>query len=55
MFQKELYNFGIVYTLIRGHVTVQVISIGNAECFTKSLAMVFQIVMIGECYENVYT
>jgi hypothetical protein len=29
--------------------------INNIGCFEKSFAMVFQMLLSGECYENVYT
>jgi hypothetical protein len=32
-----------------------VTSSGNVECFKKSFTMVFQMLLCGECYENVYT
>jgi hypothetical protein len=37
-----------------GKLRFNVTSTGNAECFTKSFTMVFQMLLCGECYENVY-
>jgi hypothetical protein len=38
-----------------GQLRVNVTSTGNAGCFKKSFTMVFQTLLCGEFYEDVYT
>jgi hypothetical protein len=37
------------------HLRFNVTSPGNARCFKKSFTTVLQMLLCGECYENVYT
>jgi hypothetical protein len=38
-----------------GYLWFNVTSPGNARCFKSSFSMVFQMLLCGECYENIYT
>jgi hypothetical protein len=38
-----------------GYLRFSVTPTGNEECFKKSFTIVFQMLLRGECYENVYT
>jgi hypothetical protein len=38
-----------------GYLRFNVASTGNAGCFKKIFTMVFQMLLCGECHENVYT
>jgi hypothetical protein len=71
VFKKELYNSERLYKFIQRECTVSwtVImwqdtpsftwdgygSTSNVGCFKKRFTMVFQMLLCGECYENIYT
>jgi hypothetical protein len=38
-----------------GKLRINVTFTGNLGCFKKSFTMVFQVLLCGKCYENVYT
>jgi hypothetical protein len=54
-FKKSFTILKAYINLLRGHVQFNVTFTGNAACFKKSFIMLFQMLLCGECYENVYT
>jgi hypothetical protein len=52
----SVLNCSKTHRVLPGIVMVNVTSSGNAGCFKKkSFTIVFQMLLGGECYENVYT
>jgi hypothetical protein len=52
-FETSWYNK--THLILHGIVSFNVTSTGNSGCFRKSFAMVFQMLLCGESFENVYT
>jgi hypothetical protein len=61
MYSEDMYSVLNYYTVAKhtefylGLLRFSVTCTGNAGCFKKRPTVVFQMLLCGECYENVYT